>query len=176
MSAPEQPDTDAEPLTDTGEAVVGTDEAVVETGDAVVETDTAVVETSGRRGRDPRRNRAARPEDQGVSAVPAVEDEKPRMDLSQLKAIVEALVFASPEPLTPKMLLKLLNDEPKEDVLAAVEALKQRLRRPGPGCTWRKSPAVIRSPPGPSCTTGCGGCSTSGPRRSSRWPRSRRCR
>ena len=44
MSAPEQPDTDAEPLTDTGDAVVGTDEAVVETGDAVVETDTAVVD------------------------------------------------------------------------------------------------------------------------------------
>ena len=59
-------------------------------------------------------------------------DEKPRMDLSQLKAIVEALVFASPEPLTPKMLLKLLNDEPKEDVLAAVEALKQDYEsRPG---------------------------------------------
>jgi segregation and condensation protein B len=47
-----------------------------------------------------------------------------RLDTAQLKAIVEALVFASPEPLTPKMLLKLLSDEPKEDVLAAVQALK----------------------------------------------------
>jgi segregation and condensation protein B len=53
------------------------------------------------------------------------EGEKPRMDLAQLKAIVEALVYASPEPLTPKMLLKLLADEPKEDVLAAIEALRQ---------------------------------------------------
>jgi segregation and condensation protein B len=53
------------------------------------------------------------------------EGEKPRMDLRQLKAIVEALVYASPEPLTPKMLLKLLSDEPKEDVLAAIEALRQ---------------------------------------------------
>jgi segregation and condensation protein B len=43
---------------------------------------------------------------------------------AELKAIVEALVFASPEPLTPKMLLKLLSSEPKEDVLAAVQALK----------------------------------------------------
>jgi len=48
----------------------------------------------------------------------------PRLDTAQLKAIVEALVYASPEPLTPKMLLKLLSDEPKEDVMAAVKALQ----------------------------------------------------
>ena len=53
------------------------------------------------------------------------QESKPRLDLAQLKAIIEALVFASPEPLTPKMLFKLLNDEPKEDVLAAVRALQQ---------------------------------------------------
>jgi segregation and condensation protein B len=48
----------------------------------------------------------------------------PKMAIEQLKAIVEALVFASPDPLTPKMLYKLLNDEPREDVLAALNALK----------------------------------------------------
>ena len=48
----------------------------------------------------------------------------PRMDLSQLKAVIETLVFASPEPLTPKVLYKLLNDEPKDDVLAALTAVK----------------------------------------------------
>ena len=53
---------------------------------------------------------------------PAV-DEKPRLDLAQLKAIIEALVFASPEPLTPKMLFKLLGDEPREDVTAALQTL-----------------------------------------------------
>jgi segregation and condensation protein B len=42
---------------------------------------------------------------------------------AELTAIVEALIFASPEPITPKMLFKLLADEPKEDVTAAVEAL-----------------------------------------------------
>src|SRR5919108_844013 len=52
-------------------------------------------------------------------------EEQPRLDQAQLKAIIEALVFASPEPLTPKMLFKLLADEPKEDVTAAVEALKK---------------------------------------------------
>lgn len=49
----------------------------------------------------------------------------PRLDSTQLKSITEALVFASPEPLTPKMLFKLLNDEPREDVLAALQALQQ---------------------------------------------------
>jgi segregation and condensation protein B len=34
-------------------------------------------------------------------------------------------VFASPEPLTPKMLFKLLADEPREDVTAAIDALKR---------------------------------------------------
>ena len=43
---------------------------------------------------------------------------------AELKAIVEALVFASPEPLTPKMLFKLLASEPREDIVAVVEALK----------------------------------------------------
>ncbi len=51
---------------------------------------------------------------------------------AELKAIVEALIFASPEPITPRMLFKLLNDEPKEDVTAAVQALKADYdNRPG---------------------------------------------
>ena len=53
---------------------------------------------------------------------PATADQ-PGLDLPQLKAIIEALVFASPEPLTPRMLFKLLGDEPKEDVTAALQAL-----------------------------------------------------
>ncbi len=48
----------------------------------------------------------------------------PKMELAQLKAVIEALMFASPEPITPRMLYKLLNDEPKEDVLAALNALR----------------------------------------------------
>lgn len=57
-------------------------------------------------------------------APEAAEEQKPRMDLSQLKAVIEALVFASPDPLTPRMLYRLLNDEPKEDVLAALKAVQ----------------------------------------------------
>ena len=48
-----------------------------------------------------------------------------------LKPIVEALIFASPEPLTPKTLFKLLDGEPKEDVDAALEALQADYERPG---------------------------------------------
>jgi segregation and condensation protein B len=43
---------------------------------------------------------------------------------AELKAIVEALIFASPEPITAKTLFKLLADEPKEDVSAAIQALR----------------------------------------------------
>ena len=44
---------------------------------------------------------------------------------AELKAILEALIFASPEPLTPKAMYKILDSEPKEDVQAALVALKQ---------------------------------------------------
>ena len=51
---------------------------------------------------------------------------------AEVKAVVEALIFASPEPITPKMLFKLLSDEPKEDVTAAIAALKADYEnRPG---------------------------------------------
>ena len=43
---------------------------------------------------------------------------------AELKAIVEALIFASPEPITAKMLFKVLADEPKEDVSAAIQAIR----------------------------------------------------
>src|SRR5258705_13926543 len=55
-----------------------------------------------------------------------------RVVSAELKAIVEALIFASPDPLTPKMLYRLLADEPKEEVKATVEALKADYEsRPG---------------------------------------------
>ena len=51
---------------------------------------------------------------------------------AEVKAVVEALIFASPDPVTPKMLFRLLNDEPKEDVTAAIAALKADYEnRPG---------------------------------------------
>ena len=51
--------------------------------------------------------------------------------MSDLKAIIEALVFASPEPVTIKTLTKLLDGESKDDIAAAIEALKEQYGRPG---------------------------------------------
>jgi segregation and condensation protein B len=50
---------------------------------------------------------------------------------AELKAIIEALIFASPEPLTLKAMYKLLDNEPKEDVQAAVAELTRDYDRPG---------------------------------------------
>lgn len=51
---------------------------------------------------------------------------------AEVKAVVEALIFASPEPITPKMLFKLLAEEPREDVLSAIDALRADYEnRPG---------------------------------------------
>ncbi len=48
-----------------------------------------------------------------------------------LKPIVEALIFASPEPVTPKSLYKLLDGEPREDVDAALTSLRADYERVG---------------------------------------------
>jgi segregation and condensation protein B len=53
------------------------------------------------------------------------QDVLPVRAAAELKAILEALVFASPEPLTPKAMFKVLDSEPREDVQAALAALKQ---------------------------------------------------
>ena len=58
--------------------------------------------------------------------------DEPTTVSAEVKAVVEALIFASPEPITPKMLFKLLAEEPREDVSAAIEALKADYEsRPG---------------------------------------------
>jgi segregation and condensation protein B len=81
-----------------------------------------------------------RPDDHGVQKedrVPDGPDGERSAPVAQargsaeLKAILEALVFASPEPLTPKAIFKLLDAEPREDVQAAMAELKQDYDRPG---------------------------------------------
>jgi len=68
-----------------------------------------------------------------VAEVPEIETgaELPVRASAEVKAIVEALIFASPDPLTPKAIFKLLDTEPKEDVKAALEGLKKDYDRPG---------------------------------------------
>lgn len=68
-----------------------------------------------------------------ASAEPqdAVDDALPARGTAELKAILEALIFASPEPLTPKAMYKLLETEPKEDVQAALAELRRDYDRAG---------------------------------------------
>ena len=54
-----------------------------------------------------------------------------KLPSAELKAVLEALIFASPEPLTPKAIFKLLDGETKEDIEAAVTALKSDYDRQG---------------------------------------------
>jgi segregation and condensation protein B len=48
-----------------------------------------------------------------------------------LKPVIEALIFASPEPITRKTIYKLLDGEPKEDVDAALAAVRADYERLG---------------------------------------------
>jgi segregation and condensation protein B len=54
-----------------------------------------------------------------------------RLPSAEVKAILEALIFASPEPLTPRQIYKLLDTEPKEDIQAAIAGLKKDYERQG---------------------------------------------
>ena len=69
-------------------------------------------------------------------APPAVDEGAPaeavptKRATAELKAILEALIFASPDPLTPRTIGRLLASEPKEDVLEALAELKKDYERP----------------------------------------------
>lgn len=52
-------------------------------------------------------------------------------DLKSIQQILEALIFASPEPVSLKALVKLLDTETKEDIEAAIAALRADYDRPG---------------------------------------------
>jgi segregation and condensation protein B len=56
--------------------------------------------------------------------APLPEQEGPRTPSAELKAILEALIFASPDPITPRTIFRLVAEEPKEDVTAAIASLR----------------------------------------------------
>src|SRR5437764_1044504 len=87
-------------------------------------------------GREETRLRLRRAEDEEIrgeasasvragGGVPAPVEDSQRRVSAELKAILEAMIFASPEPLTPKAIYKILDAEPREDVQAALTELKQ---------------------------------------------------
>jgi len=88
---------------------------------------------SGNNGHDGLDGRLGLEGQVGLEGVEGLErqESRERLASAELKAILEALIFASPEPLTPKAIFKLVDGEPKEDVLAALAALKDDYSRPG---------------------------------------------
>jgi segregation and condensation protein B len=82
---------------------------------------------AGQEERDPQ----VEPEGPEVGETTEREADLPIRASAELKAILEALIFASPDPLTPKAIYKLLDTEPKEDIKAALEELKKDYERPG---------------------------------------------
>ena len=79
----------------------------------------------GLEGQDAQEQREAEAEVQEGESLP-------KRGTAELKAILEALIFASPDPFTPKAMCKLLDTEPQEDVQAALAELKQEYEnRPG---------------------------------------------
>ncbi|MGE0448639.1 MAG: SMC-Scp complex subunit ScpB [Vicinamibacterales bacterium] len=80
---------------------------------------------------DPEVERAEATSPEGSAAAEPADAPAPAKQTAELKAILEALIFASPEPLTPKALIKLLDGDPKEDVLAALDELKRDYENPG---------------------------------------------
>jgi segregation and condensation protein B len=66
-----------------------------------------------------------------ITAPDSPADAPATADASGLVGIVEALVFASPDPITLKQLCKLLDTEPKEEVVAALADLARRYAHSG---------------------------------------------
>jgi segregation and condensation protein B len=75
------------------------------------------------------------PEEIDITPTPDAEPEPavtPTSPAAEVKAVVEALIFASPEPITPRQLFRLLAEEPKEDAKAAIDAVRADYEnRPG---------------------------------------------
>ena len=70
-------------------------------------------------------------DNKGQDGLDGLEGQVEMRASGDLKAILEALIFASPEPLTRKAIDKLLSSEPKEDIDSAIVALKRDYDRPG---------------------------------------------
>lgn len=124
----------SEPVSET-EPVAHADASDDADAHAAAEDDAAsddASETADEAAADAQEPASETPDDDAVLADgEAIEsDEDFKRPAAEVKAIVEALIFASPDPLTPKSLVKLLDSEPKEDVLAALEELKRDYERP----------------------------------------------
>jgi segregation and condensation protein B len=74
--------------------------------------------------------------DEKERAAPGTEgagEEAPVLPPQEIRAILEALIFTAPQPLTPRQISQVLGGVPKPDWKAALEELKQEYAREGRG-------------------------------------------
>jgi len=90
-----------------------------------------VIEADGLDGRDGQDGLNGREGQDRPDALHGEHAEATVLPSAELKPILEALIFASPEPLTPKAIYKLLAAEPKKDIQAALADLKKDYDRSG---------------------------------------------
>jgi segregation and condensation protein B len=72
-----------------------------------------------------------KPDETGVEAASA--EAAPVLPASEVRAVVEALVYASPQPLTPREIEKVLVGVPRRDWEAALEEIRADYARDGRG-------------------------------------------
>jgi segregation and condensation protein B len=72
-----------------------------------------------------------KPDETGAEAEGG--DAAPMLPASEVRAVVEALVFASPQPLTPREIEKVLGGVPKKDWQAALDEIRADYARDGRG-------------------------------------------
>jgi segregation and condensation protein B len=75
------------------------------------------------------------PEPLGVEEVAAIQEIEKILTLSreEIRAVLEALVFVSPEPVTPRQLASVLRDVPRTDWEPVLDELRADYARPGRG-------------------------------------------
>jgi segregation and condensation protein B len=64
---------------------------------------------------------------------PTIEEAAPVLPPQEVRAVLEALIFASPEPLTPREIVRVMGGVPKEAWQAAIEELKAGYGQDGRG-------------------------------------------
>jgi segregation and condensation protein B len=89
-------------------------------------------EQGASRGANAKESEAASTAGEAGEIAPELE-EAPALSAEDVRAVVEALVFASPQPLTPRELGKVLPGVPKETWQGAIEELKADYGRSGRG-------------------------------------------
>jgi len=67
-----------------------------------------------------------------------------------VRAVLEALIFASPQPITPKEIARVLQGVPREDWQRELEELRPTTPATTAACSSSRSPAGGRSRHGPS--------------------------